>query len=72
MSDPKQEMAKAPALGDMPAEEFRRDSDLFAQAVREPEAQGLLGAALRGGFQTRDAEIDLPSMLGDLARAGQP
>jgi enoyl-CoA hydratase/carnithine racemase len=52
-----------------PADDFRRDSDLFAQAVREPEAQALLGAALRSGFQNREAEMDLASMLGDLARA---
>jgi enoyl-CoA hydratase/carnithine racemase len=51
------------------ADDFRRDSDLFAQAVREPEAQGLLGAALRSGLQNREAEMDLASMLGDLARA---
>ena len=56
------------AIALAPAEDFRRDSDLFAQDVREPEAQGLIGAAIRGGFQTRDAEMDLPSMLGDLAR----
>ena len=56
------------AIALAPAEDFRRDSDLFAQAVREPEAQGLLGAAIRGGLQTRDAEMDLASMLGDLAR----
>ena len=51
-----------------PAEDFRRDSDLFAEAVRKPEAQGLLAAALRSGLQTRDAEMDLASMLGELAR----
>jgi enoyl-CoA hydratase/carnithine racemase len=50
-----------------PAEEFQRDSDLFIRDVREPEAQGLLGAALRSGFQTPDAEIDLASMLPGLA-----
>ncbi len=37
------------AIALAPADDFRRDSDLFARAVREPEAQGLLGAALRGG-----------------------
>lgn len=58
------------AIALAPAEDFRRDSDLFAGAVREPEAQRLLGAALRGGLQTRDAEMDLASMLGDLARGG--
>src|SRR5262245_11226993 len=56
------------AIALAPTDDFRRDSDLFAQAVREPEAQGLLGAALRDGFQTRGPELDLASMLGDLAR----
>jgi len=56
------------AIALAPADDFRRDSDLFVQSVREPEAQGLLGAALRGGFQDREAEMDLASMLGDLAR----
>ena len=56
------------AIALAPAEDFRRDSDLFAQAVRKPEAQGLLAAALRSGLQTRDAEMDLASMLGELAR----
>ena len=51
-----------------PAEDFRRDSDLFAEGVRTPEAQGLLAAALRSGLQTRAAEMDLASMLGELAR----
>ena len=58
------------AIALAPAEDFRRDSDLFAGAVREPEAQGLLGAALRSGLQTRDAELDLASFLGELARRG--
>ena len=56
------------AIALAPAEDFRRDSDLFAQAVREPEAQGLLADALAGGLQTRDAEMDLASMLAELAR----
>jgi enoyl-CoA hydratase/carnithine racemase len=49
-----------------PAEQFRRDSDLFVEAVRQPEAQGLLGAALQRGLQTREAEMDLASMLANL------
>jgi hypothetical protein len=57
------------AIALAPADDFRRDSDRFTQAVREPEAQGLLAAALRSGFQNREAEMDLASMLGDLARA---
>jgi enoyl-CoA hydratase/carnithine racemase len=55
------------AIALAPADDFRRDSDLFAQAVREPEAQGLLAAGLRSGFQDREAEMDLASMLGELA-----
>ena len=58
------------AIALAPADDFRRDSDLFAQAVREPEAQGLLKAALRRGLQTREAELDLPLMLGQLAGNG--
>ena len=56
------------AIALAPAEEFRRDSDLFAEDGARPEAQGLLGAAIRRGLQTRDAEMDLASMLGELAR----
>jgi hypothetical protein len=42
------------------------DSDLFGEGVREPEAQRLIAAALTHGFQTREAEMDLGQMLGDL------
>jgi enoyl-CoA hydratase/carnithine racemase len=54
------------AIALAPAEDFRRDSDLFGETVREPEAQGRIRGALARGFQTRDAEITLPRMLGDL------
>jgi hypothetical protein len=50
-----------------PIEEFRRDSDLFGQGVREPEAQSRMQAAFKRGFQTRDAELALGRMLGELA-----
>jgi enoyl-CoA hydratase/carnithine racemase len=53
-----------------PAEEFRRDSDLFGQGVREPEAQRVIAAALKHGFQTRDPEMDLARLLGDLPDPG--
>jgi enoyl-CoA hydratase/carnithine racemase len=46
-------------------DDFRRDSDLFAESVRQPEAQGAIGAAFEHGFQTRDAELALGRMLGD-------
>jgi enoyl-CoA hydratase/carnithine racemase len=50
-----------------PADDFRRDSDLFGAAARTPETQGRFGAAMKRGFQTRDAEMALARMVGDLA-----
>jgi enoyl-CoA hydratase/carnithine racemase len=50
-----------------PVEDFRRDSDLFGEGVRKPEAQRRIGAALASGYQTRGAELALARMLGDLA-----
>jgi enoyl-CoA hydratase/carnithine racemase len=55
------------AIALAPAEDFRRDSDLFGEGVRNPEAQSRIQAAMKRGFQTRDAELDLARMLGDLA-----
>jgi enoyl-CoA hydratase/carnithine racemase len=52
-----------------PADDFRRDSDLFGEGVRNPEAQKLIQAALKRGFQTRDAEMDLGKLLGNLVDA---
>lgn len=52
------------ALGS--AEDFRRDSDLFGDGVRKPAAQNLMQAAMQRGFQTREAELSLARMLGDL------
>ena len=49
------------------AEDFSRDSDLFLEGVRTSESQGLIQAAMKRGFQTRDAELALARMLGDLA-----
>ena len=50
-----------------PAEDFRRDSDLFGQAVRTPEVQSRIGAAMKRGLQTRDAELALARILSDSA-----
>jgi len=50
-----------------PAEDFRRDSDLFGEGVRMPEAKNQMQAAMKHGFQTREAETDLARMLGELA-----
>jgi enoyl-CoA hydratase/carnithine racemase len=49
------------------AEDLRRDSDLFGEGVRDPEPQARIGAAMKRGLQTRDAEMALARMLGDLA-----
>ncbi len=49
------------------AEDIRRDSDLFLEGVRSPEFQNRTQAAMKSGFQTRDAEMNLARMLGDLA-----
>jgi enoyl-CoA hydratase/carnithine racemase len=54
------------AIALAPIEDFRRDSDLFGEGVRNPEAQDRIKAAIKRGFQTRDAEMDLARMLGDL------
>ena len=55
------------AIALAPAEDFRRDSDLFLQGTRDPEFQTRMKAAMGRGFQDRDAEMDLSRMLGDLA-----
>ena len=55
------------AIALAPVEEFRRYSDLFGEGVRAPEAQSRIGAAMRRGLQTRDAELDLARLLGDAA-----
>jgi hypothetical protein len=48
------------------AEEIRRDSDLFIEGTRDPEYQRRMQAAMQRGFQTREAELDLAGLLGDL------
>ena len=58
------ERVNASALA--PAEDFRRDSSLFLDCVRNPQAQNRIKVAIKHGFQTREAEMDLPSMLVDL------
>jgi hypothetical protein len=58
------------ALG--PAEDFRRGSALFVEGVRNPEAQSRIHAVMKRGLQTRDAEMDLARMLGDLAGGPGP
>jgi enoyl-CoA hydratase/carnithine racemase len=55
------------AIALAPAEDFRRDSDFFGEGMRDPEAQKRIQAAIERGFQTRDAEMSLGQLLGDLA-----
>jgi hypothetical protein len=50
-----------------PAADFRRDSSLFIDGVRNPEAQRRIKAAMKRGFQTREPEMALARMLADLA-----
>ena len=40
--------------------------DWFGESARDPEAQRRTQAAMKRGFQTRDAELDLARMLDDL------
>jgi enoyl-CoA hydratase/carnithine racemase len=52
------------AIALAPADDFRRDSDLFGEGVREPESQARIQAAFQRGLQTRDAELDFTRVLG--------
>jgi enoyl-CoA hydratase/carnithine racemase len=55
------------AIALAPVEDFRRDSDLFAEGFRGADAQERTRAAMQRGFQTRDAELRLAELLGSLA-----
>jgi enoyl-CoA hydratase/carnithine racemase len=57
---------RANAIALAPAEEFRRDSDLFLERARSSEAQSRIKNAVPRGFQTRDGELDLARMLVEL------
>lgn len=54
------------AIALAPTQDFRRDSDLFGEASRSPGAQRRFQAAFKRGFQTREAELDLGRLVGDL------
>ena len=48
------------------ADDIRRDSDLFLEGVRSPEYQELMQAAMKRGFQTRNGEMDLARLVGEI------
>jgi enoyl-CoA hydratase/carnithine racemase len=54
------------AIGLPPVEDIRRDSDLFVEGLRSRESQERIQAAMKRGFQTRDAEMALARMMADL------
>ncbi len=58
------------AIALAPAEDFGRDSDLFGEGVADPDAQGRISAAMKRGFQTREAEMALARMLGEIDESG--
>ena len=49
-----------------PVEDFRRDSDLFAERVQSDETQSLIARAMELGLQKREPELNLGEMLGRL------
>jgi len=70
-------MARFPAAGRVaiknrvnsalaPMDDFRRDSNLFGEGAGEPESIERTQSAMKRGFQTREAELDLVRILGAL------
>jgi len=55
------------AIALAPADDFRRDSDLFVERARDPETQRRIRIAMARGFQTHDGEMALAKMVGGLA-----
>ena len=57
------------AIALAPPDDFRHESDLFLERARSPEAQSRIKDAALRGFQTRDGELELARMLGDLGNS---
>jgi hypothetical protein len=49
-----------------PADDFRRDCDLFGEGARTAAAQDRIQTAMGRGLQNREAEMELSEMLGEL------
>jgi enoyl-CoA hydratase/carnithine racemase len=54
------------AIALAPAEDIQRDSDLFLEGVSAPEYQRRMQAAMKRGFQTREAEMNLGQLVAEL------
>jgi len=54
------------AIALAPVDDFRRDSDVFGEGVGKAEVQRQIQTAIKRGFQTREAEMDLGRLLGNL------
>lgn len=52
-----------------PVEEFRRDSATFLENVGVPASKRRVKTAIDRGFQTREGEMDLAAMLGNLPQS---
>jgi enoyl-CoA hydratase/carnithine racemase len=50
------------------AEDIRRDSDLFLEGTQSPEFQDRIQAAMKRGFQTREAEINLAKLVSEIQK----
>jgi enoyl-CoA hydratase/carnithine racemase len=58
--------ARVNAIALAPAEDFRRDSDIFGEGVHDDAVQSRIRAAMDHGLQTRDGELALGRILSDM------
>ena len=57
---------RANAVALAPAEDFRRNSDLFLECSLRPDAQSRIKDAMKRGFQTLEGELHLGRLIGEL------